>query len=218
MSGTPIAPVSDRDTIVADVEQLAKETHEFIVRGESTHGVSTEWVTLCTKLKRRLRQLQQFVDEVPPTLWDILFAGRDGGGLGGQMQPEVWREYEAQRHTFVLEQLANIKRAFARTQPPVQSSSSESTMATIWFHGQQNYSIDRTNKYKVSEQFDNILQAFFEYPYAMETEDLEDRSGVTNASRAMKELVTWNNGIFKAAIRIPGGKRKGGYFVRVQPP
>lgn len=109
-SETPIAPVPDLDTIVADVERLVKEAHEFIARGGPVPRIASEWVTLCAKLNRRLRQLQQFVDEVPPVLWDIAFAGRDGGGLGGQMQPEVWREYEAQRHASSLEQFANIKK------------------------------------------------------------------------------------------------------------
>lgn len=111
-SETPIALVPGLDTILADVEQLAKEAHTFITCDKQTHRqVASEWVPLCTKLKRRLRNLQQFVDEVPPVLWDIVFAGRDGGGLGGQMQPEMWREYEAQRHANVLEQIANIKSA-----------------------------------------------------------------------------------------------------------
>jgi hypothetical protein len=111
-TNTPIALVPNLATIVAHVEHLALQAHEFITSSKPTRSIK-DWVKICTDLKRRLRQLQQFVDEMPPVLWDIAFAGRDGRGLGGQMQPEVWREAEAQRHANVLTQLANIKRALA---------------------------------------------------------------------------------------------------------
>jgi hypothetical protein len=86
---------------------------------------------------------------------------------------------------------------------------------TIWFHAERQYSIDRVTPLKVSEEFDSILQAFLESQAAMETSDIEINAGVTNASRAMQALAAWNQGIFKPAVRIPSGKAKGGYFIRV---
>src|SRR4051812_14292630 len=100
MSGnTPIGPVPDPDTILGDVEQLAKEAHTFIALDKPTHReIASEWVPICAKLKRRLQQLGHWIDDVPAELWEIVLAGRDGSGLGGQIQPDVWREYEAKRH------------------------------------------------------------------------------------------------------------------------
>src|SRR5262249_5207448 len=72
---------------------------------------------------------------------------------------------------------------------------------TIWYHGELQYSIDRMTPMKVSEEFDNILQAFLESQSAMETCDIESEAGVTNVARAMKELTAWENGIFKPAVR-----------------
>jgi hypothetical protein len=87
---------------------------------------------------------------------------------------------------------------------------------TIWFHAERQYSMDRLNPLKVSDEFDSILQAFLESQAAMETNEIEERAGVTNAPRAMQYLAEWNEGTFKPAIRIPGGKAKGGYFIRVK--
>ncbi|HYT94869.1 MAG TPA: hypothetical protein VEL76_39495 [Gemmataceae bacterium] len=116
---TPIAPVLDLDTIVADVEQLTIQAHDFIARDKPTYRqIASEWVPTCTKLKRRLQQLRHWIDEVPAELWDIMLAGRDGGGLGGQLPLDVWREYEAKRHAKVLEMLANIKSTLAGSPKP----------------------------------------------------------------------------------------------------
>jgi hypothetical protein len=90
------------------------------------------------------------------------------------------------------------------------------TLPTIWFHAERQYSIDRVTLLKVSEEFDYILQAFLESQAAMETSDIERKAGVTNASRAIKSLAEWNEGVFNSAIRIPRGKAKGGYFIRVK--
>jgi hypothetical protein len=92
----------------------------------------------------------------------------------------------------------------------------ESPLATIWFHHERQYSMDGKTPLKVSEEFDSILQAFLEAQAAMETSDIQAKAGVTNPSRAMKDLAAWNDGVFAGAIRIPKGKAKGGYFVRVQ--
>ncbi len=97
------------------------------------------------------------------------------------------------------------------------TTSAQPAMVVIRFHAERQYSIDGNTPLKVSDEFDSILQAFLQSQGAMETRELEDRSGVTNVSRAMRALAAWNEGCFKAAIRIPSGKAKGGYFVHVQP-
>jgi hypothetical protein len=99
---------------------------------------------------------------------------------------------------------------------PKSDSIPVSSSLTIWFHGDRQYSIDQIMPLKVSEEFDSILQAFLEAQAAMETDDIQTKAGVTNVSRAMQALADWNEGIFKAAVRIPAGKNKGGYFVRIQ--
>ncbi len=102
------------------------------------------------------------------------------------------------------------KPTLEQTQPPAAEP------PTIWFHGERQYSTDRMTPLKVSEEHDSILQSFLESQAAMETQDLTDKAGVTNPSRAIRALAEWNDGIFKAAMRIPDGKAKGGYFVRVK--
>jgi hypothetical protein len=98
---------------------------------------------------------------------------------------------------------------------PTQVANAE--RPTIWFHGEQQYSIDGKTPLKVTVESDHILQSFLESQVAMETSELEKKSGVTNVSRAMKFLAEWNGGIFEGAIRIPKAKAKGGYFISVQP-
>jgi hypothetical protein len=94
--------------------------------------------------------------------------------------------------------------------PPVEVT------PTIWFHAERQYSIDGKTPMKVSEELDNVLQVFLESQLAMDSTDIENNSGVNNASRAMSNLVAFSNGIFKSAVRIPTGKSQGGYYVRVQ--
>jgi hypothetical protein len=116
-SDTPVSLVPERGTIISDVEQLAMQAHEFICRDRpTTSEISTEWVTLCRKMKRRLEQLRQTVDEVPAELWDIVLAGKEGAGLG--IPPGIWRVYEARRHAKVLERIAQIKATIAGLPPP----------------------------------------------------------------------------------------------------
>jgi hypothetical protein len=110
------------------------------------------------------------------------------------------------------------KRVMAKLDAKTRRHSKHSAelKGTIWFHQKRQYSIDRINPWKVSREFDSILQAFLQAEGAMETSDIQDKAGVTNVSRAMKSLAAWHNSIFKPAIRIPEGKAKGGYFIHVK--
>ncbi len=92
----------------------------------------------------------------------------------------------------------------------------QSANTAIYFHEAKKYSLDGKKSLCVPEELDNILQTFLEYPTAMETKELTDRSGVSNVSRAVKKLAEWNNGVFAPAVSMPEKKGKGGYFIRVK--
>ena len=51
----------------------------------------------------------------------------------------------------------------------------------------------------------------------MDTADLQTASGVSNVARVVGGLVKRHGGRFAPAITRPGGKGRGGYFVRVTP-
>ncbi len=89
---------------------------------------------------------------------------------------------------------------------------------TIWHHAPEQYSTDGKTPMKVSPEHDNILTAFLDRELAMDTKQLEVRSGCTNVSRAIKALKKACGGIFSGAIRTPAGGRRGtgGYYIRVR--
>ncbi len=90
------------------------------------------------------------------------------------------------------------------------------TLPPIWYHGDRTYSLNG-DPIVVTIEEDYVLQAFLEKPTAMTKRDLEDKSGVTNAPRVLTALTERYRGVFKLAIRRPGAKGQGGYFIRVLP-
>jgi hypothetical protein len=203
MSGTPIAPVPDLDTIIADVERLVNEAHDFISRGKPPPGaIASEWVPLARKLERRLEHLGHALDEVPAVLWDIVQAGPEGAGDGLHQFPVAWRDYEAKRHAKVLDRLAQIKSTIAglpKTPPP-----------RIYHHGERSYSLGDNPPVVVTTEEHRVLRAFGTKKRALDTKEILEY--VENPSRIMAQL----DRKFPGAVRRPG--RKGdGYYVRVEP-
>lgn len=81
--------------------------------------------------------------------------------------------------------------------------------ATIWFHGEQSYSIDGKTPKAVSREQHNILKEFTDRDVALTTEAL--KNAVSNVSRVMKNLDVE----FPGAVRRPAAKGDG-YYIRVR--
>jgi hypothetical protein len=90
---------------------------------------------------------------------------------------------------------------------------------TVWYHGEHVYSADMTGRdpVVVTDEEHDVLTAFARKQIAMTRADIEKSANVTNAPRIMKQLAKRYHGRFAAAVRRPGVKGKGGYFVRVRP-
>jgi hypothetical protein len=89
--------------------------------------------------------------------------------------------------------------------------------ATILKHGGRSYSAGGTEPVLVTDNENNILEAFLKAGTAMDTEELERTSGVNNVARVIGSLKTKYDGRFAPAIRTPNGKKgSGGYFIRVR--
>ena len=87
----------------------------------------------------------------------------------------------------------------------------------IWAHGGRAYSHDGISPVLVSETEDYILTAFCEQNCAMDTRELENKSGVTNVSRAVAYLCKKYDRRFAGAISTPTKAAKGtGYYIRVR--
>jgi hypothetical protein len=204
-SDTPIAPVPGLDTILADVEQLAKEAHTFIARDKPTHRqIASEWVPICTKLKRRLQQLGHWIDEVPAELREIVLAGRDGGGLSGTLPPGVWREHEAKRHAKILEQLANIKSTLATVPPD----------PPLRLDGDQAAGLEDDDKSiltalaKFPSTYMNAQRIATELRILVRTDRQLKPLGQNNIATRLRRMET-----FGYVRRPPGKKQKGGYCI-----
>jgi hypothetical protein len=66
----------------------------------------------------------------------------------------------------------------------------------------------------VTDAEDLVLRAFLRRP-AMELPDLIDQTGMGHAGRVLARLLKKYDGAFAPAIRMPGGRGKGGYAVLV---
>ena len=88
---------------------------------------------------------------------------------------------------------------------------------TIVSHGDQCYSIDGCDPYRVSEREDWVLQSFIGIA-ALSLKELERKSGAGNPHEVLKGLADPNkyDGRFTPAIRRPGGKGGGGYAVSIK--
>lgn len=87
--------------------------------------------------------------------------------------------------------------------------------ATIIAVGNRQYRIGSSSPVVVSENEDNVLQAFIEQA-SLDLPELAERSGVDRPARVLSDLASKYGGAFAPAIRRPGGKGKGGYFVNIQ--
>lgn len=103
------------------------------------------------------------------------------------------------------------------TQAQTRCDGEPQLLPTIWSHGERSYSIDGHNQFAVSDEHDNILNAFCEARRAMEASELERLSGCTNVARAIGSLKTFHSGVFSPAIRAAEKKGRGGHFIRVLP-
>ena len=86
---------------------------------------------------------------------------------------------------------------------------------TIIFLGNRTYRVDDGDPVVIDMNEDNVLQAFLKSP-ALLLAMLIDKSGVPNAQKILSNLTTKYNRRFAPAIRLPGGKARGGYHVRIQ--
>jgi hypothetical protein len=91
----------------------------------------------------------------------------------------------------------------------------QETVDTIISLGNCLYRIDNSEQILVTDNEDNVLQAFLESP-AMDSATLHDKSGVPYARRVLKKVSEKNNNLFSPAINFPGTKSGGGYRVSIQ--
>jgi hypothetical protein len=87
---------------------------------------------------------------------------------------------------------------------------------TIWHHGGRGYSCDGVSPYVVTDEEHKVLLAFIQSHTAMSKDDLEKAAEVYNVPRIITQLFTRHKGMFSAAIRRPGKKGNGGYYIHVK--
>jgi hypothetical protein len=90
------------------------------------------------------------------------------------------------------------------------------TRPTIVSLGKRSYQAEGGEPQVVNESEDAVLQSFIGRP-AMSDSQLIAASGYDHAGRILRRLATKYAGRFALAIRLPGGKSRGGYHVNVRP-
>jgi hypothetical protein len=86
---------------------------------------------------------------------------------------------------------------------------------TIMSHGNEIYSINDSEPLKVLPTEDAVLTAFLTQS-AMDKDELDRRSGYTDARKILKNLKVRYNGRFAPAISFPGSRGRGGYRVKIR--
>jgi len=89
----------------------------------------------------------------------------------------------------------------------------EQANAVIIAHGNGLYSIGVGPPTAVEHNEDSVLEAFLERP-AMDGTELQERSGVDNAVRVLRQLCR-RRPEFAAAVTFPGRQGRGGYAVAI---
>jgi serine/threonine protein kinase len=106
----------------------------------------------------------------------------------------------------------------ARTASPVEevpSASEQDKSTTIVYLKEKAYSIGSSDPITVTDSEHAILQEFIAVP-SMDDELLKSKAGNDRAPRILRDLKGKYGGAFATAIRLPGGKGKGGYHVSIQ--
>lgn len=138
--------------------------------------------------------------------------------LSGRFDPAKWND-AALRADLWLSDLKSPQKSAAddKERPKIQGPPPDPP-DTIIRCGDQSYRINNAAALRVSDNEDTVLQAFL----GNETLDepaLRKASGLTNpgvAAKILRELATKYDQQFAPAIRLPGGKGKGGYNVRIR--
>jgi hypothetical protein len=131
------------------------------------------------------------------------------------LSPLVWPENEIALPTPVYLRTALLAlRQRIEIDPPTEQYPPE--VAVIRSRGERNYSIGRSPEVIVTVREDIVLLAFLEKP-TMDHKQLVEKAGYPDSPRILDSLRTKYNGIFAEAIRLPGGKGKGGYHVSIAP-
>jgi hypothetical protein len=143
---------------------------------------------------------------------------------GTPMPPDLGESYSAPaegeerftREGLLLAEYSGIRAALAWHIPGEPMKPSEYPLPTIWRHGPRSFSADRRNPIVVPEVVAAILEAFLDRAGPMTTQELEVAAGYQNPRQELSRFVRKHQGTpFAEAVRMPGGKGGGGYFVRV---
>jgi hypothetical protein len=106
------------------------------------------------------------------------------------------------------------QRQETRTDAAEASLGPQGKTSIIESFGARLYVVGNSRKILVSETEDNVLQAFAEQEL-MDTGQLREKSGQDDAVALLRGLKRRYSKAFDTAIRMPGGKGKGGYFAKV---
>jgi hypothetical protein len=131
------------------------------------------------------------------------------GGLMPRVNPSHLELSRNEQHAATCDFLAAAIQSAAE-------NVAETPLPTIWDHGERSYSIDRVNPILVTREEDDILQTFLDQDRAYDSTGLTTETGCKNISRAITDLQAHYNAVFAAAIRAPGARGAGGYFIRVR--
>jgi hypothetical protein len=131
--------------------------------------------------------------------------------------PEALPEAPAERLEALVTLVEKALRDLLRLAPTDDAAPAvEQTPAdTIIAHGNKVYTINLWEPRIVADDEDTVLRAFLRQP-AMTSKTLEDRTELVSPAKLLRALTTRYDARFAPAIKLPGGKGKGGYFVRIR--
>jgi hypothetical protein len=127
-----------------------------------------------------------------------------------EMLPEGWVDMTQEARMAALDAL--VRGPVPSTITEVGTGSRTPSRPVVWYLGERVYRVDGCEPVAVTLQEDAVLRPFVKLP-AMDDSTLVAKSGYGHAGKILRELTKKYNGVFAQAIRLPGGKAQGGYYI-----
>jgi hypothetical protein len=177
---------------------------------------ASEYDYLCSIVLSRLPQDEDDVDQAlaRPTVWDLDYRDHlveQAVIRATGITPERWLGLNQ------LERLPYLRETIRALESPPAPPAAARPADTILSLGDRQYQVEGHSLIVcVTDTEENVLQALAKYP-AMDEPALRKRTNMENAAKILRDLRKKYGGLFADAIKVPGGKGRGGYSAVVKP-
>ncbi|MFQ5732840.1 MAG: hypothetical protein ACE5KM_12910 [Planctomycetaceae bacterium] len=213
-------------TVVSDTSNGGPDDPALVFSGtdlvRSATFLEVPWLTIGTRLERAYTNAEEHL-KAEGIRWNgpPWFGGcRDSVELERDIATRNLKREEVllnlEKHCRDrVEDIETVLRGAVQGTTPTSQVDDDADVATVVFHGNHCYSVGDGEPLRLDDNDSYVLQSFLDAP-AQNKAEIEKKAGVPRPHEILKRLTTKYNGVFRTAIRLPGGKGKGGYRVTIR--